>query len=148
MNDPERAMLLSVHPRFATAILAGTKTVEVRRQRVAAPPGTLVLLYATAPTMAIVGLARISSVRVASPREVWSASRTKTGISRREYDAYMSGALQASGLSLEAPVTFDAPVPLAGGGGGRGRGRPPPAPPRRAGGGGGRQKTHTPTHPA
>ncbi|MER6206866.1 ASCH domain-containing protein [Streptomyces sp. NPDC001642] len=113
MNDPERVMLLSVHPRFATAILAGTKTVEVRRQRVAAPPGTPVLLYATAPTMAIVGLARITSVRVASPREVWSASRTKAGISRREYDEYMSGALQASGLSLEAPVTFEVPVPLA-----------------------------------
>lgn len=106
-------MLLSVHPRFATAILAGTKTVEVRRQRVAAPPGTPVLLYATAPTMAIVGLARIASVRVASPREVWSVSRTKAGISRREYDEYMSGALQASGLSLEAPVTLEVPVPLA-----------------------------------
>ena len=44
MNDPERAMLLSVHPRFANAILAGSKTVEVRRQRVAAPPGTPVLI--------------------------------------------------------------------------------------------------------
>ncbi|MFC8710325.1 ASCH domain-containing protein [Streptomyces sp. NPDC057197] len=113
MNDPERTMLLSVHPRFATAILAGTKTVEVRRQRVAAPPGTPVLLYATAPTMAIVGLARIASVQVASPREIWSASRTEAGISRREYDAYMSGALRASGLSLEAPVAFESPVPLA-----------------------------------
>ncbi len=106
-------MLLSVHPRFATAILAGTKTVEVRRQRVAAPPGTPVLLYATAPTMAIVGMARIASVQVASPREVWTASRTSTGISRREYDDYMSGATRASGLSLEEPVAFEEPVPLA-----------------------------------
>ncbi|MBC9714314.1 ASCH domain-containing protein [Streptomyces sp. TRM66268-LWL] len=105
-------MLLSVHPRFATAILAGSKTVEVRRQRVAAPPGTTVFLYATAPTMAIVGMARIASVHVASPREVWSASRTRTGITRREYDAYMSGATQASGVSLENPVTFDDPVSL------------------------------------
>ncbi|WP_327738249.1 ASCH domain-containing protein [Streptomyces nojiriensis] len=113
MSDPERAMLLSVHPRFATAILAGTKTVEVRRQRVAAPPGTPVLLYATAPTMAIVGMARIASVQVASPREVWTASRTSTGISRREYDDYMSGATRASGLSLEEPVAFEEPVPLA-----------------------------------
>ncbi|WP_241746092.1 ASCH domain-containing protein [Streptomyces lydicus] len=113
MSDPERAMLLSVHPRFATAILAGTKTVEVRRQRVAAPPGTPVFLYATAPTMAIVGMARIASVHVASPREVWSASRKGAGISRREYDDYMSGATQASGLALEDPVTFEAPVPLA-----------------------------------
>ncbi|MGW9043476.1 ASCH domain-containing protein [Streptomyces lydicus] len=112
MSDPERAMLLSVHPRFATAILDGTKTVEVRRQRVAAPPGTRVLLYATAPTMAIVGMARIASVQVASPREVWSASRTSVGISQREYDEYMSGATRASGLSLEEPITFEDPVPL------------------------------------
>ncbi|MFC9812698.1 ASCH domain-containing protein [Streptomyces virginiae] len=113
MSDPERAMLLSVHPRFATAILAGTKTVEVRRQRVAAPPGTPVLLYATAPTMAIVGMAWIASVQVATPREVWTTSRTSTGISRREYDEYMSGATRASGLSLEGPVSFEVPVPLA-----------------------------------
>ncbi|MEU1172037.1 ASCH domain-containing protein [Streptomyces microflavus] len=113
MSDPERAMLLSVHPRFASAILAGSKTVEVRRQRVAAPPGTRVLLYATAPTMAIVGMASIASVQVASPRDVWSASRTRAGISRREYDAYMSGAAQASGLTLEGPVTFQEPVPLS-----------------------------------
>ncbi|MGA5265379.1 ASCH domain-containing protein [Streptomyces lydicamycinicus] len=113
MNDPERAMLLSVHPRFATAILAGSKTVEVRRQRVAAPPGTLVLLYATAPTMALVGTARIAAVHVASPKEVWSAHRTQTGISRREYDTYMRGATQASGLTLEAPHSFDEPVTLS-----------------------------------
>ena len=72
-------MLLSVHPRFATAILAGSKTVEVRRQRVAAPPGTPVLLYATAPTMALVGMARIASVQVASPQEVWSAASYSDG---------------------------------------------------------------------
>lgn len=113
MNDLDRAMLLSVHPRFATAILAGSKTVEVRRQRVAAPPGTTVVLYATAPTMALVGLARIAAVSVGSPREVWRAHRTQTGITRREFDEYMSGATQASGLTLEEPQPFEEPVPLS-----------------------------------
>ncbi|MFE7114191.1 ASCH domain-containing protein [Streptomyces sp. NPDC057654] len=112
MNELDRAMLLSVHPRFATAILAGSKTVEVRRQRVAAPPGTTVVLYATSPTMALVGLARIAAVSVGSPREVWRAHRSRTGISRKEFDAYMSGATQASGITLEAPEPFDEPVPL------------------------------------
>lgn len=106
-------MLLSVHPRFATAILAGRKTVEVRRQRVAAPPGTPVLIYATSPTMALVGMARIAAVQTASPREVWSAHRAHTGISRREYDAYMKGATRASGLTLEDPVSFEEPVSLS-----------------------------------
>ncbi|WP_244178835.1 ASCH domain-containing protein [Streptomyces rubellomurinus] len=113
MNEPERAMLLSVHPRFATAILAGSKTVEVRRQRVAVPPGTPVVLYATAPTMALVGAALVAAVHVGSPREVWSAHRAQTGISRREFDEYMSGASQASGLTLTEPVTFEEPVPLS-----------------------------------
>lgn len=106
-------MLLSVHPRFATAILAGSKTVEVRRQRVAVPLGTMVLLYATSPTMALVGTARIAAVHVSSPQALWSAHRTQTGISRREFDEYMSGASQASGLTLTEPVTFDEPVPLS-----------------------------------
>ncbi|MFD5319202.1 ASCH domain-containing protein [Streptomyces sp. NPDC127098] len=106
-------MLLSVHPRFATAILDGSKTVEVRRQRVAAPPGTVVLLYATAPTMAVVGTVRIASVQVAPPRQVWSAHRARTGISRREYNEYMSGATMASGLALEDPSSFSEPVPLS-----------------------------------
>ncbi|MGG7572906.1 ASCH domain-containing protein [Streptomyces sirii] len=113
MNDLDRPMLLSVHPRFATAILAGSKTVEVRRQRVAAPPGTTVVLYATAPTMALVGLARIAAVKVGSPRDVWRAHRSQTGISRREFDEYMSGATQASGLTLEDPQPFEEPVPLS-----------------------------------
>lgn len=113
MNALGRAMLLSVHPRFATAILEGSKTVEVRRQRVAAPSGTPVLLYATAPTMALVGMARIAAVHVGSPREIWSAHRTRAGISRREYDDYMSGATQASGLTMQEPLTFEEPVPLS-----------------------------------
>lgn len=47
------------------------------------------------------------------PKEVWSAHRTQTGITRREYDACMSGATQASGLTLEDPVSFDEPVTLS-----------------------------------
>ncbi len=105
-------MLLSVHPRFASAILDGSKTVEVRRQRVAAPPGTPVLLYATAPIMALVGMAYIASVDVAPPKDVWSVHRDRTGITRREYDAYMSGAALASGLTLENPSSFEEPVTL------------------------------------
>lgn len=76
----------------------------------AAPPG---LLHEPAPTMAIVGMARIASVHVDSSRAAWSASCTSAGGSRREYDEYMSGATQASRLLLEGPITFEDPVPLA-----------------------------------
>ena len=45
----EQALLLSLHPEFAAAILAGTKKVEYRRRRIARPV-TTVYLYATAET--------------------------------------------------------------------------------------------------
>jgi predicted transcriptional regulator len=52
-----RTLLLSLRPRFADAILAGAKTVELRRRPINARPGTAILLYASRPMMAIVGTA-------------------------------------------------------------------------------------------
>ncbi|MFJ4407674.1 ASCH domain-containing protein [Streptomyces sp. NPDC088910] len=113
MNDTERALLISVHPRFATAILEGTKTVELRRQRVAVPEGTPVVLYATSPVMAIVGTARVSRVDSATPAVIWRRHRADSGINRDEYNAYMHGASQASALVLKSPQPLEQAVPLA-----------------------------------
>ena len=113
MNDAERVLLISVHPRFATAILAGHKTVELRRQRVAVPEGTPVVLYATSPVMALMGTARVSNVETASPPSIWRRHRLRCGINRAEYDTYMDGAAQASALILTAPQALSRAVPLA-----------------------------------
>ncbi|MEU9663606.1 ASCH domain-containing protein [Streptomyces chartreusis] len=112
MNTPERALLLSLHPRFATAILTGEKTVELRRQRVAVPPGTPVIIYATSPVMALTGTARLTGVDTAAPGQIWRRHRTTCGISRAEYTAYMEGAAHASALLLDSARTLSSPVPL------------------------------------
>ncbi|MFK4106146.1 ASCH domain-containing protein [Streptomyces sp. NPDC019531] len=112
MNTPERALLLSLHPRFATAILTGAKTVELRRQRVAVPPGTLVIIYATSPVMALTGTARLTGVDTAAPGQIWRRHRTNCGISKAEYTAYMNGADHASALLLDTPRPLSSPVPL------------------------------------
>lgn len=113
MKTPERALLLSLHPRFATAILQGDKTVELRRQRVAVPPGTPVIIYATSPVMALLGTACLTSVDTATPAQVWRRHRAACGISRTEYAAYMDGAAQASALVLHSPRSLSSTVPLA-----------------------------------
>ncbi|MGV9652153.1 ASCH domain-containing protein [Streptomyces sp. NPDC003554] len=112
MNTPERALLLSLHPRFATAILNGDKTVELRRQRVAVPPGTPVIIYATAPVMALTGTARLTDVDTAAPGQIWRRHRTTCGISNAEYTTYMDGAAQASALLLDSPRPLSHVVPL------------------------------------
>ena len=57
-----RTLLLCLRPRFAEAILSGAKTVELRRRPINTQPGTPILLYASSPTMAIVGTARLREI--------------------------------------------------------------------------------------
>ncbi|WP_327249217.1 hypothetical protein [Streptomyces sp. NBC_01320] len=60
----------------------------MRRQRVAVPPGTPVIIYATSPVMALTGTARLTGVDTATPAQVWRRHRAACGISRAEYTAY------------------------------------------------------------
>ena len=92
MNNHDRALLLSIRPRFAHSILKGAKTAEVRRQRPAVHPGTLVIIYATKPIGAIVGTARISGISHGTPADMWEQHRASTGITKAEFDSYLSGA--------------------------------------------------------
>jgi predicted transcriptional regulator len=100
MNEHDRALLLSVRPRYAHAILNGTKTAEIRRQRPAVHPGTLVIIYATKPVGAIVGTARIADMSCGSPADMWEQHQRSTGVTRAEYDAYLAGAETAYLLFL------------------------------------------------
>lgn len=100
MSQSDRALLLSIRPRYAHAILNGTKTAEIRRQRPAVHPGTLVIIYATKPVGALVGTARISDIREGSPAEIWEQHQHSTGVTKSEYDSYLAGADTAHLLFL------------------------------------------------
>lgn len=107
-----RVLLLSLRPRFANAILDGTKTVELRRRPVNAAPGTRVILYSTAPTMAIVGTARLRTVDIRGPRAAWSRHRRDLALSKDEFDAYLEGSEHAYLLHLTQVCRLDEPLHL------------------------------------
>jgi predicted transcriptional regulator len=113
VTDHERAMLLSVRPQYAEAILAGTKRAEVRRQRPSATPGTPVIIYATKPRAAVIGTAHIDQVCDGTPAVLWDEYQHLMGITRREYDHYLHGAsvacllLLGDARHLTHPLTLD-----------------------------------------
>ena len=55
MPADRRVLLLLIHSRFAERILAGSKTVELRRVRPGIEPGDRVLLYASSPVRGLTG---------------------------------------------------------------------------------------------
>jgi len=91
VTDHERAMLLSVRPRFAESILAGAKRAEIRRLRPAVRPGTPVIIYATRPLAAVVGTARIDHVCHGTPSTLWTEYSSQMGVTQQEFDRYLHG---------------------------------------------------------
>ncbi|WP_329001097.1 ASCH domain-containing protein [Kribbella sp. NBC_00709] len=108
----DRSLLLSLRPRFAEAILSGTKTVELRRRPVKASPGTVIVLYASAPTMAVVGTAVLVDVVALSPHTAWRRYRHTLSLSWAEFSEYLTGAEQAHLLRLDDVKELDQPLTL------------------------------------
>jgi predicted transcriptional regulator len=107
-----RTLLLSLRPRFADAILSGTKTVELRRRPINAQPHTPIILYASSPTMAIVGTARLGEVHAHTPAAAWKKHRKSLGLSRAEFDAYLDGSPYAYVLLLQRICVLNEPLSL------------------------------------
>jgi predicted transcriptional regulator len=99
-------ILLSVRPRFADALLSGSKTVEIRRRRARIAEGALCLLYASSPTCALVGAIRVAFTEVASPDALWTRHGHAMGLDRREYDAYLAGAAHPCAIVVAGATTF------------------------------------------
>ncbi|GGT50145.1 ASCH domain-containing protein [Actinomadura citrea] len=108
-----RPLLLSLKPRFADAILNGSKTVELRRQRVSAQAGTLIYIYASSPVMALVGTVDLREVVVANPADIWERFQDQVGVTEREFRSYYESIETASALLLKNPRIWSESISLA-----------------------------------
>jgi len=106
-------ILISLKPRYADSIFGGAKTVELRKRRLNVESGSRVWIYATAPTAAIRGYARLDRIEAAIPSQLWKKLGTKTGVSREEFETYFQGCKVAYGLVLADVMEMEAALPLS-----------------------------------
>lgn len=111
-RDEHDLMLLSIHPIHAADILCGRKTVELRRTRPVIKPGQMVLLYASSPVCAVVGVCRIEAFEVGATATIRTKHLKRAAISGRAFDRYFRGASKATALLLDSAVAMQNPVPL------------------------------------
>jgi predicted transcriptional regulator len=106
-------LLLSIHPRFADGILAGVKRVELRRRLPRVGAHDSVVIYATAPTMAVVGFFTVESVLRLPLGPLWHRVRDIAGLRRAEYLDYFDGVTEGVGIFVGDVTRFNQPIPLA-----------------------------------
>lgn len=105
-------VIISVRRDYADAILAGTKTVELRRKLPPLLAGTRLWIYATQPTGAVVGFATVRDVERAAPVAIWRRHRASTGIKYDAFLEYFDGAPEAIAILIAAaqrigPITIE-----------------------------------------
>ncbi len=112
MPAENSTLFLSLRPRFAELLLSGHKSVELRRIRPDVAPGASVLLYASSPTMKLVGHAQVAEVKVAPTAQIWKEHGHQTGITRKEYDDYLDGLEEGVAITLVNIRRLKKPRPL------------------------------------
>ena len=110
--DPNRMVVLSLKPRFAEAILAGAKTVELRRTEPKIVVPTRALLYAASPVRALLGTCIITSVQSLDLATLWREQGSGAGLPYHEFQEYFEGANVGTALTLAQPRTFNQQIPL------------------------------------
>lgn len=104
------AILLSVKPKFANLIVAGSKRVELRRAVPALPVGTIAL-YSSSPVQEIIALVDVIETIEASPTRLWELARENGGgLTRAELRSYFEPKKTGFALMLENVRVFDQPV--------------------------------------
>lgn len=107
-----RVALFSIKPRFAEAILAGSKTVEFRRTGLAADVSHVVI-YATAPIQRVVGTFEVAGVERAMPEALWETYSQVGGIALDDYSGYFDGTDTAYAIKVRSPRQLASPLTLA-----------------------------------
>lgn len=89
---PHRDVVFSIKPEYSRKIVAGEKTIELRRRfPMSVPVGTKALIYETSPTRALSGIAEIGEVHRSTPKEIWESFAERACILRADFDTYFSG---------------------------------------------------------
>lgn len=104
--------LISIRPEYAHAILDGSKTIELRRRIPHIEPGSRLWIYSTLPEGAVIGSVYVDCIVRLSPNRLWKDYGSQTGVSRKVFDQYFSGADVSIGIALRKPERMS-PICLA-----------------------------------
>ncbi|MFM6566095.1 MAG: ASCH domain-containing protein [Dolichospermum sp.] len=106
-------LLLSIHHKYTNMIFDGNKRVELRRVRPRhLNEGDLILVYATSPEKALLGVLEVEKVVEMSPKKLWRIVKDKAGINYETFQKYYENSPNAFAIFFKKPFSFDTPITL------------------------------------
>jgi len=104
-------MLLSINPEYVESIIQGDKLFEYRKFRCRDDVDKIVI-YATAPTKAVIGEADIAEILEDDVLSIWNQTKDHSGVSYPFFRKYYKGKKKAFAYRLKNLVVYDEPRSL------------------------------------
>lgn len=112
-RDLQTRLLMSVQPRFARAIMDGTKGVEIRRRFSPKWEGARLTVYSSRPDASLLGEVTVSRVVRDTPHRLWRELGPQMACSADEFREYVGDAEEVSAIVIKEPKPYLNPIPLS-----------------------------------
>ena len=106
-------VIISIKPEYALKIMAGEKTIELRRRfPVEDVEGGIAIIYASSPIKEIIGYAVIERVYELPIDALWKKYNRKACVSKDFFYDYFNGKESGFALSLKGPTQLIEPLDI------------------------------------
>lgn len=105
-------VLVSIKPQFASLILDGSKTYELRKRMPSFKPGTRLLIYESSPVQRITGMVTYVGCLCSAPWRIWNRLYSHLGIEFKSFMKYYEDSRYAYAWELIDPISFQSPITL------------------------------------
>lgn len=107
------ALLLSIRPQYASRIVGGFKTAELRRQRPqAVAPGDVAFIYFSGRERCLAAAFEIEAVVTDDPRRLWTKVGDRSDLGRDEFFDYYKSAERGTAILIARAWLLPSPIDL------------------------------------
>lgn len=103
-------VIMSIRPKYAQAILDGSKLYEYRKRLPKNTDIQKVYIYASKPTKAIIAYFTIGSIISDNPQKVWELTKKDGGITKKQFNDYFKCHSLAHAIKIEGVTKLVTPL--------------------------------------
>lgn len=103
-------VLLSIRPKYAEAIMDGSKRYEFRRLVFKNRNVNRAFVYSTAPVQRVIGTFAVGKILRAEPMILWDQLKEYAGIEEDEFFGYFAGRREGYAIEIKDAQPFSKPL--------------------------------------